>query len=207
VVADDHRLFRQGLVALLRSEPLFDVVGEAENGDECMQQAMALKPDVVLMDVKMPKIGGVEATKRITEANPQTRVVVLTISEDDQDVLSAIQSGARAYIIKDTSASELFSVIQQVYAGNAVLSPSVTLRVIQTLHAENRLSLADKALTPREHEVYNLLAQGADNRQIAEKLSISENTVKTHVAHILDKLDLQSRNRVAAYERGTRSDR
>ena len=201
LVADDHNLFRQGLVGLLRSEPQFDVVGEAINGKECLQMALQLKPDIVLMDLKMPVMDGVEATRRILEALPEARIIVLTASEEDQDLISAIRTGALAYILKDASINELFRVVDQVHAGNAALSPSLMLRVFQTLRAETFPFVSDISLTLREQDVLRLLAQGADNRQIAGKLSISENTVKTHVAHILEKLGLQSRTQVADYAR------
>jgi DNA-binding NarL/FixJ family response regulator len=198
LVADDHTLFRRGLISLLRSESQFEVVGEANDGEECLRIALDLKPDVVLMDLIMPTMDGVEATRRIMEANPQARVVVLTASEEDHDLFAAIQSGAQAYILKNADADELFRVVLQVHSGNAVLSPSVTLRVLQSMRADVQRTNPDKALTPRELEVMRLLTQGAANHQIAEKLSITENTVKTHVAHILEKLKLRSRAQVAA---------
>jgi DNA-binding NarL/FixJ family response regulator len=201
LIVDDHTLFRQGLVSLLRSEPRFQMVGEATNGEEALQLAGDLKPDVVLMDVRMPGMDGVEATHRLLETTPQARVLMLTVSEEDQPLLSAIQVGARGYILKNAGADELFQAIQRVYAGEAVLSPAVTLQVFRALQSMEPSRVPEVALTPREQEVVRLLALGADNCKIAATLVISENTVKTHVGHILEKLGIHSRSQVAAYAR------
>ena len=202
LIVDNHTLFRQGLVSLLQSEPGFEVTGEASSGEEALHVVPELRPDVVLMDVKMPGIGGVEATRRLTESNPDTRVLMLTVSEEEESLFAAIQAGARGYILKNADAAELLEAIQRVYAGEAMLSPVMTLRLLQVLQSGGiPAPLAELPLTSREQDVFQLLAQGASNRQIAETLMITENTVKTHVRNILEKLELHSRSEVAAYAR------
>ena len=202
IIVDNHTLFRQGLVSLLQSEPGFEVTGEASSGEEALHVVPELRPDVVLMDVKMPGIGGVEATRRLMESNPDTRVLMLTVSEEEESLFAAIQAGARGYILKNADAAELLEAIQRVHAGEAMLSPVMTLRLLQVLQSGGiPAPLAELPLTSREQDVFQLLAQGASNRQIAETLMITENTVKTHVRNILEKLELHSRSEVAAYAR------
>jgi DNA-binding NarL/FixJ family response regulator len=202
LIVDNHTLFRQGLVSLLQSEPGYTVIGEASSGEEALYEVPELRPDVVLMDVKMPGIGGVEATRRLLEANPETRVMMLTVSEEEENLIAAIQVGARGYILKNADAGELFQAIQRVHAGEAMLSPAMTLRLLQTLQIGGiPTPPPELPLTSREQDVFHLLAQGASNRQIAEALMITENTVKTHVRNILEKLELHSRSEVAAYAR------
>lgn len=202
LIVDNHTLFRQGLVSLLQSEPGYEVIGEASSGEEALQLVPQFGPDVVLMDVKMPGIGGVEATRRITETSPETRVLMLTVSEEEENLFAAIQAGARGYILKNADAGELLEAIQRVHAGEAQLSPSMTLRLFQALQGGGLPTLLPELpLTSREQDVFQLLAKGASNRQIAETLMITENTVKTHVRNILEKLDLHSRSEVAAYAR------
>ena len=202
LIVDNHTLFRQGLVSLLQSEPGYEVIGEASSGDEALQVVPELDPDVVLMDVKMPGIGGVEATRRLTEANPQARILMLTVSEEEESLFAAIQAGARGYILKSADAGELLDAIKRVHAGEAMLSPIMTLRLLQVLQSGGiPAPLSELPLTSREQDVFQLLAQGASNRQIAETLTITENTVKTHVRNILEKLELHSRSEVAAYAR------
>jgi DNA-binding NarL/FixJ family response regulator len=202
LIVDNHTLFRQGLVSLLESEPGFEVAGEASSGEESLPMAARLGPDVVLMDVKMPGIGGVEATRRILEMAPDSRVLMLTVSDEEESLFAAIQAGARGYILKSADAEELLQAIRRVHAGEAMLSPAMTFRLFSVLkNGGGPTPLPDLPLTPREQEVFQLLAQGASNRKISETLTISENTVKTHVRNILEKLDLHSRSEVAAYAR------
>lgn len=202
LIVDNHTLFRQGLVSLLKSEPGFEVTGEASSGEEALHVVPELRPDVVLMDVKMPGIGGVEATRRLIDSNPDTRVLMLTVSEEEESLFAAIQAGARGYILKNADAAELLEAIQRVHSGEAMLSPVMTLRLLQVLQSGGiPAPLAELPLTSREQDVFQLLAQGASNRQIAETLTITENTVKTHVRNILEKLELHSRSEVAAYAR------
>jgi len=202
LIVDNHTLFRQGLVSLLQSEPGYSVIGEASSGEEALLLVSELAPDVVLMDVKMPGIGGVEATRRLMETNPEERILMLTVSEEEENLLAAIQVGARGYILKNADAGELLEAIQRVYAGEAMISPTMTFRLFQVLRNGGiPTPLPELPLTSREQDVFQLLAQGASNRQIAETLMITENTVKTHVRNILEKLELHSRNEVAAYAR------
>lgn len=187
---------------MLKSEPGFEVTGEASSGEEALHVVPELRPDVVLMDVKMPGIGGVEATRRLIDSNPDTRVLMLTVSEEEESLFAAIQAGARGYILKNADAAELLEAIQRVHSGEAMLSPVMTLRLLQVLQSGGiPAPLAELPLTSREQDVFQLLAQGASNRQIAETLTITENTVKTHVRNILEKLELHSRSEVAAYAR------
>jgi DNA-binding NarL/FixJ family response regulator len=202
LIVDNHTLFRQGLVSLLQSEPGYRVLGEASSGEEALRLVPELRPDVVLMDVKMPGIGGVEATRRLLEGDPEARVMMLTVSEEEENLFAAIQAGARGYILKNADAGELLEAIQRVHAGEAMLSPAMTLRLLQTLKSGGiPAPLPELPLTSREQDVFHLLAQGASNRQIAETLMITENTVKTHVRNILEKLELHSRTEVAAFAR------
>jgi DNA-binding NarL/FixJ family response regulator len=205
LIVDNHTLFRQGLVSLLQSEPGFEVVGEAGSGEEALKLVPRIQPDVVLMDVKMPGIGGVEATRRLVEATPQARVLMLTVSEEEESLFAAIQAGARGYILKSADADELLEAIRHVHAGEAMISPVMTFRLMQALRNGGVHSpLPELPLTSREQDVFQLLAQGASNRQIAKALTITENTVKTHVRNILEKLELRNRSEVAAYARSLR---
>jgi DNA-binding NarL/FixJ family response regulator len=185
LIVDNHTLFRQGLVSLLQSEPGLQVIGEAAGGEEALKLAQELQPDVVLMDVKMPGMDGVEATRRLLEVMPHTRVLMLTVSEEEENLFAAIQAGARGYILKNADADEVmtFRLLQALRSGGAPIPSS------------------ELPLTSREQDVFQLLVQGASNRQIAESLMITENTVKTHVRNILEKLELHSRTEVAAYAR------
>lgn len=202
LIVDNHTLFRQGLVSLLQSEPGMQVIGEAGSGEDALRLVPQLQPDVVLMDVKMPGIGGVEATRRLVEAKPETRILMLTVSEEEESLIAAIQAGARGYILKNADAEELLDAIERVNAGDATLSPAMTLRLFQTLRSGGApIPVSDLPLTARERDVFHLLAEGASNREIAETLTITENTVKTHVRNILEKLELRNRGEVAAFAR------
>jgi DNA-binding NarL/FixJ family response regulator len=205
LIVDNHTLFRQGLISLLQNEHEFRVVGEAASGDAAVQQALALQPDVVLMDVALPGMDGIETACRLLEALPGTRILMLTVSDRDDHLLAAIQAGARGYLLKNAGADELFYAIRHVHAGEGVLSPAMTLRLFQVVRASPAwlpLPTADLPLTRREQDVLRLLAQGQSNRQIAQVLMVSENTVKTHVRHILEKLELDSRSEAIALVRG-----
>lgn len=202
LIVDNHTLFRQGLVSLLQSEPGYDVIGEASSGEDSLHIVPELRPDVILMDVKMPGIGGVEATRRLLETNPEERILMLTVSEEEENLFAAIQAGARGYILKNADAAELLEAIQRVHTGEAMISPAMTFRLFQALKSGGiPAPLSELPLTSREQDVFQLLARGASNRQIADTLMITENTVKTHVRNILEKLELHSRSEVAAYAR------
>jgi len=199
LIVDDHTLFRRGLVGLLQNEPQLQVVGQAADGEHALRLVHEFQVDVVLMDMKMPGENGMEVIRRLLAVSPATHVIVLTVSDDNEDVLGAIQAGARGYMLKNAEADELVQTIRRVYAGDAVLSPAVTLGVLEAVRSGVTSQSWDTQLTPREIEVLQLLVQGIGNRQIAAALSISENTVKTHVAHILEKLKLDSRRQIAAH--------
>lgn len=196
LIADDHTILRQGLRLILAEDPTLTVVGEAANGMEAVTQALKLLPDVVLMDVKMPGISGIEATRRIRAAKPGIQILMLTVSDKDEDLLDALRAGARGYLLKNAEAGEVLTAIHRVYKGEAILPPSMAARVLDELVAPTGKR---EALSGREIEVIRLLAQGLSNKEIAKALSISENTVKTHVRHIFSKLDLRSRAEAAAY--------
>ncbi len=204
LIVDNHTLFRQGLISLLQNEHDFHVVGEAASGDAAVQQALALQPDVVLMDVALPGIDGIETACRLLADMPGVRVLMLTVSDRDEHLLAAIHAGARGYLLKSADADELFYAIRHVHAGEGILSPAMTLRLFHLVRASPALlplPAADLPLTRREQDVLRLLAQGQSNRQIAEALMVSENTVKTHVRHILEKLELESRSEAVAFVR------
>ena len=191
VVVDDHGLFRAGLVSLLISIPEFDIVGEAGDGREALTVIDELKPDVVLLDVNMPVMGGVEMVEAI-QADDAPRILMLTISKHDEDLFGAIAAGADGYLLKDAEPDELRRAINLVAEGNSVLSPEVTSRVLKAVGSSHGIP-ADIALSKREMDVLKCLARGMTSSQIATELFISENTVKTHVRHILEKLEASNR--------------
>ena len=196
LIADDHTILRQGLRRILSDDKALTVVGEATTGEEAVAYALELSPDVVLMDVNMPQISGIEAVRRIRAARPEIRVLMLTVSDKDADLMGALKAGARGYLLKSAEARQVMEAIQRVHAGEAILPPTLAARVLDELAAPAS-SPAD--LTPRETQVLQQIVRGLGNKEIAATLSISENTVKTHVRHILDKLGLRSRAEAAAY--------
>jgi NarL family two-component system response regulator LiaR len=199
LIADDHAILRKGIRALLGTEPDIKVVGETADGLETVAQAQALRPDVILMDLVMPKMDGIEATRRITAEQPGVRILVLTSFAADDKVFPAIKAGALGYILKDSGPAELVHAIHQVYQGQPSLEPSIALKMLQELsHPPQRPPTPDP-LSVREMEVVRLLAQGKSNREIAEQLVITELTVRTHVSNILGKLHLASRTQAALY--------
>jgi len=191
VIVDDHALFRSGLVSLLLSMPQFKIIGEASNGREALDVVANTKPDVVLLDVNMPIMDGVE-TVRVLRKRERCRILMLTVSKHDEDLFGAITAGADGYLLKNASPEELSTAIQNVHAGLSVLSPDVTKRVMQAVNLEQDRTM-DIGLSIREMEVLENLAQGKTTAQISADLFISDNTVKTHVRHILDKLDASNR--------------
>jgi NarL family two-component system response regulator LiaR len=199
LIADDHEILRKGIRALLSTEPDIQVVGETGNGLETVAQAKMLRPDVILMDLVMPVMDGIEATRRITAAQPDTRVLVLTSFAADDKVFPAIKAGALGYILKDSGPVELVEAIHHVYQGQPSLEPSIALKMLQELSHPPQRSPTPDPLTERELEVLKLLAQGKSNREIAEQLVITELTVRTHVSNILGKLHLASRTQAALY--------
>ncbi len=191
VVVDDHALFRAGLVSLLTSIPEFEIVGEAGDGRQALAVVRKEKPDVVLLDVNMPVMGGVEMVEALQE-NDRPRILMLTISKHDEDLFGAIAAGADGYLLKDAEPDELRRAINLVADGKSVLSPEVTSRVLKVVSSSHGIP-SDVALSKREMDVLKCLAKGMTSAQIAKDLFISENTVKTHVRHILEKLEASNR--------------
>jgi NarL family two-component system response regulator LiaR len=198
LVADDHPLVREGLRSFLSTVDDIDVVGEASDGREAIAMAGELEPDVVMMDLAMPGVDGIEATRRITQAQSSVRVIALTSFATDDKVFPAIQAGAAGYLLKETPASELADAIRKVHRGEPILHPDVAARLMrQVAAATPRAHRAD--LTARELEVLRLIAAGRSNKEIARDLSVAEKTVKTHVSNVLSKLDVADRTQAAVY--------
>ncbi|HLF90909.1 MAG TPA: response regulator transcription factor [Anaerolineales bacterium] len=199
LIADDHGILRAGLRALLKSDSNLEVVGEAENGEETLRLAMQLNPDIVLMDMNMPGMNGVETTRQLIKQNADLRVLVLTIHEDYEMVREAIQAGAAGYIIKRAADSELTNAIQAVSRGELYVHPAMTRALLNPQTQDTAKSIGGESLTSRELEVLRLLAQGYTNKQIAEELSVSVRTVETHRANITGKLNIRSRVELLRY--------
>ncbi len=200
LLADDHQMVRQGVRTFLNALPDIEVVGEAETGEAAVGLAAEHVPDVVLMDLLMPGMGGVEATRRVKNISPRTQVVVLTSYHQDEYIFPALQAGAISYVLKDIKMEELATAVRQAARGEATLHPRVAARVIQELHRPQHDELNPyMELTERELEVLKLMADGLTNQQIAEQLIISPNTVKGHVSNILGKLHLADRTQAAVY--------
>lgn len=204
MICDDHALFRRGLIMVLESEDGIDVVGEAEDGEEAVAKAEELAPDVVLMDVRMPRVSGIEATRQIAEAVPTAKILMLTVSDEEDDLYDAIKAGATGYLLKEISIEEVATAIRAVVSGQSLISPSMASKLLSEFtnlskKADERQSVPTPRLTDRELEVLKLVAQGMSNREIAGELYISENTVKNHVRNILEKLHLHSRMEAVVY--------
>ena len=195
LIADDHAVFRWGLRTLLGSEPDMEVVGEAAGGKEVLERAAELRPDVILMDIQMPQLNGIEATRRILEANPHVGVVVLTMFEDDESVFSAMRAGARGYVLKGAPPSEILKVVRAVGDGEAHFGPEIAKRLMDFFSAPKPVSLEEAfpELTSREVEILNLIAQGHSNAKIAARLFVSPKTVANHLSHIFTKLQVADR--------------
>jgi NarL family two-component system response regulator LiaR len=199
-IAEDHAIVRKGLRALLATEADIDVVGEAADGREAVAEADRLRPDVILMDLVMPELDGIEAIRQVIAAWPHARILVLTSFATDDKVFPAIKAGARGYLLKDSSPEELVRAIHQVHRGDAWLHPSIARKVLQELAGgSSGQPPTTEPLTPREVEVLRLVARGLGNQQIAGTLALSEATVRTHVSTILGKLHLASRTQAALY--------
>jgi NarL family two-component system response regulator LiaR len=198
-VADDHAVVREGLVALIDTEEDMSVIGTGKNGEEAVQQVLHYQPDVTLLDLHMPRKGGLEAIAEIKEAQPDARILVLTSFGDDENVFTAIKSGALGYLLKDTPPHELISAIRNVYEGKSALHPDIALKVIRELNQSDDKPLTEDPLTEREVDVLKQVARGLSNDEIAEILVVSERTVRTHVSNILGKLYLANRTQAALY--------
>lgn len=200
LLADDHAIVRKGVRALLATEPDIQVVGEASDGAEAVAQAEELRPDVILMDLVMPRLDGIEATRQITAALPGARILVLTSFAANEDVFPAIKAGALGYLLKDSGPEALVTAIRQVNRGEPSLEPSIAHKVLLELaNPPKQQPLTADPLTERELDVLRLIAQGCSNKEIAVKLTVSELTVRTHVSNILGKLHLASRTQAALY--------
>ena len=210
LIADDQALVRVGLRKIFDAEPEIDIVGEAGDGEDAVSEARRLRPDVVLMDIRMPVLDGIEATRRIVTAQPNTRVLILTTFGLDTYVYDALRAGASGFMLKDAPPEEIAAAVQIVARGDALLAPAVTRAVIEEFARQQQAAAsapppaAVAELTPREHEVFELLARGLSNPEICKQLVITEATAKTHVARILQKLDLRDRVQavIYAYETG-----
>jgi two-component system, NarL family, response regulator LiaR len=199
MIVDDHAIVRKGIRALLATEKDIQVIGEAGDGAEAITQASLLKPDVILMDLVMPKIDGIGATKQITTQQPGMRILILTSFAADDKVFPAIKAGALGYLLKDTGPQELIQAIHQVYRGEPSLEPSIARKVLTELSTPQQKPLSPDPLTERELGILRLIAQGCSNKEIAEQLVITEMTVRTHVSNVLGKLHLASRTQAALY--------
>jgi RNA polymerase sigma factor (sigma-70 family) len=209
LIADDDDLMRAGLVELLSGEPEIEIVGEASTGRQAVERARRLGPDVVLMDVRMPDLDGIQATGELTRAAPGTKVLILTTFEQDDYVFGALRAGASGFLLKRTRPEELIAAVHTIARGDSLLSPSVTRRVIDHVARQPRPDLADQArleeLTPRERQVLELIARGLSNREIAAALGVEESTIRTHVKRILMKLDVRDRVQAVIFAYETRS--
>lgn len=203
LLVDDHALFRDGLVSLLSLQDDIEVVGVANDGLEALEKARELVPDLILMDVKMPRCNGLEATRVIKEEMPHIRIVMLTVSEDDQDLFQAIKNGAEGYLVKTLNAEELIDLLKGVFRGEAPISRTMARKILNEFALQFRRSDAVPIprgdLTRREIEVLQLVSEGARDKEIASHLCISQRTVKNHMHNILDKLHLQNRVQAATY--------
>ena len=205
LVVDDHALFRRGIVTVLTNQENISVVGEAVNGLEAIEKATELAPDVIVMDLNMPQCNGLEATQALQAKMPQVSILVLTVSDNEADLFAAIKFGATGYILKNTEPEELIQAIHHIAQGGVIISPSMAIKLLHEFRDSGADARAKKTadeeanLSPREDEVLRLVAQGATNKEIADSLFISENTVKTHLRNIMDKLHLANRSQAAAY--------
>ena len=193
LIADDHTVVRDGLSAMLERQRDFTVVGEAKNGQEAVESARSLRPNIILMDLRMPELDGVEAMRQIRSQDGDVNFIVLTTFDTDEYIFDAIEAGAKGYLLKDSSREELFNAIRTVHSGKSLIEPGVATRLLDRFAQLSQQSSPVDVLSDRELEVLRLMANGAANKAIADDLSISESTVKTHVANIFQKLEVSGR--------------
>ena len=198
LVADDHPIVRDGLVAVLSTQPDFEVVGEAADGRQVVEQALAFQPDVILLDLEMPEVDGVQALEQLRKLGQSVRAVVFTAFDTDERILSALRAGAKGYLLKGAPREELFNAVRVVHAGGSLLQPVVASRLLERFSEAVPLMAAPEQLTPRELEVLAWVAQAHHNKEIAERLSISQRTVKFHVSSIMGKLGAANRTEAVA---------
>jgi len=199
LIVDDHSIVREGQRALIDTEPGLELVGEAADGFEAVQLARSLQPDVIMIDLIMPRMGGIEAIEQIKSQNSAVGILVLTSFAEDEKVYSAIKAGALGYRLKDATPQELLTAIREVYRGEPSMDPAIAQKLMRELQRSSDLPPTEEPLTEREVEVLKLVAQGKPNQEIAETLVISERTVRTHVSNILSKLHLANRTQAALY--------
>lgn len=205
LVVDDHTLFRRGITVVLANQKNLEVVGEASNGLEAIEKAEEFVPDVIVMDLNMPHCSGLEATQALQTKMPQINILVLTVSDNESDLFAAMKFGAKGYLLKNTEPDELVHAIFHISQGGVIVSPIMATKLLTEFRKpearveEKSAQKAEAILSPREGEVLQLVAQGATNKQIADSLFISENTVKTHLRNIMEKLHLANRSQATAY--------
>lgn len=203
MLVDDHVLFRKGLASLLNSQPNIKVIGEASNGFDAIDAAKILRPDLILMDINMPKCDGLEATRKIKQFLPNTKIVMLTASDEDQYLFEAIKIGAQGYLLKDLELYQLLDLLESISRGEAILSSAMATKIFNEFSREMRTGKSAEEsveeLTEREKTILKYVAQGLMNKEIADTLAISENTVKIHLRNILEKLHLKNRIQAAVY--------
>lgn len=199
LIVDDHTIVRDGLQALINAEPGMQVIGVGANGVEAVEKARLLSPDVILLDLIMPLKDGVQATAEIKKDNPAARILVLTSFAEDHQVFSAVKAGAMGYLMKDTSSDELLQAIRDVYHNKPALQPAIARKLMRDIQGQPGQSQTESALTEREIEILQMVAQGRTNQQIADELFLSERTVRTHITNILAKLRLDNRTQAALY--------
>ncbi|MBI3013955.1 MAG: response regulator transcription factor [Candidatus Tectomicrobia bacterium] len=203
LVVDDHPLFRQGVASLLREQTDMEIVGEAEDGAQALNRIQALLPDVILMDIQMPIVDGIEATRKIKEILPNSKVIILTVAEEEHSLFEAIKSGADGYLLKKIGSQALLQAIRGVFHGEASISSSMAAKILKEFSEQSRRGKSKEEtpdeLSPRETEVLDLVTQGQTNKEIAAALAISEGTVKNHMRNIMDKLHLRNRAQAAVY--------
>lgn len=204
LIVDDHTLFREGLVSLFHSQPTITIVGEAGTGGEALAQALTMEPDVILMDIGLPDMDGLDVIKSILEQRPEMKIIILTVYDNDELLFEAIRRGAKGYLLKNTPVTKLIAAVHALERGEAALSRTMTGRVLEKISTLTINEIPKEemdALTPRQVEILRLIAHGASNKQIAESLYLSENTVKVHIHNILKKLKVRKRHEAVNFAR------